>query len=237
MERTLTKEEIAELFSYCERRGVIYHDVQIELVDHLASLIEEHWKEQADDPYKYALYKAFKKFGPNGFMQVKEQKQKALNRKYRRILWNYLLEFYRWPKMLLTLVLSLGVFTLLQYVNQIHWLFVGYMVVIVTGAAIYDSKFKTKHKVKTISGKSFLLADQLKQIQSAAMLLCNLPVLALVTFNLLRSLDISLPNNNFILFAFALLLVSSLIVLYGYFFHIPKKIKEHFMDQFPEFAN
>ena len=237
MERTLTKDEIAELYSYCQRRGVTHYDVQIELVDHLASLIEEHWKKQADDPYKYALYKAFKKFGPNGFKQVKEQKQKALNRKYRRILWNYLLEFYCWPKMLLTLALSLGMLLLFQYVNQLHWLFVAYMLVLCGGAAIYDSRLKTKHKIKIISGKSFLLADQLKQIQSTAMLLCNLPVLAFVSFNLLRSLDISLPNNNFILFAFALLLVSSLIVLYGYFFHIPQKIKEHFMDQFPEFAS
>ncbi|WP_297101151.1 hypothetical protein [uncultured Draconibacterium sp.] len=236
MNRTITQEETDHLFKVCENHDVSQYDLQIELVDHLASLIEQHWEEKPEDPFKYALYKALQKFGPSGFQQIKEQKQKELVRKYHRTLWSYLLEFYRWPKMLLTLALSFGTLLLLQNISEIHWLFVFYAALICTGAVIYDVRHKAKNRIETRNGTSFMLLNQLKQVQSSAMILCNLPTVSYLIFTMLRSFDISLPNNNLVLFPIALLITSSLIVLFGYFFYIPQKIKEHFIQQFPEFA-
>lgn len=42
MNKQLTEEQIADLFLFCEENGVRYYEVQIELVDHLASAIEQH---------------------------------------------------------------------------------------------------------------------------------------------------------------------------------------------------
>lgn len=236
MNRTLTPEETELLFKACENRDVFHYDVQIELVDHLASAIENQWTEDPKIPFKYALYVAAKKFGPTGFSQIKEQKEKELSRKYNRILWSYLLEFYRWPKMLLTLALSFGTLLLLQNISEIHWLFVFYAILICSGAVVYDLRHKQKNKIETTNGTSFLLLNQLKHVQSFTMLLCNLPAVSYLIYTALRSFDISLPNNNLVLFPIALLISSSLIVLFGYFFYIPQKIKEHFTQQFPEFV-
>ena len=236
MNRTLTQQETDLLFRACENRDVFHYDVQVELVDHLASAIEEQWIEDPKIPFKYALYVAAKKFGPTGFSQIKEQKQKELSRKYNRILWNYLLGFYRWPKMMLTLALSLGVFLLLKNISGLHWVFLSYTMVLCIGAVVYDLRYKSKHKIHTVGNKSFLLLSRLKQLQSTTMLLCNLPVISYFIFTVIREFEVSLPNNNFVLFPIALFIVSSIIVLFGYFFHIPQKIKEHFSEQFPEFA-
>lgn len=236
MNRTLTPEETELLFKACENRDVFHYDVQIELVDHLASAIENQWTEDPKVPFKYALYVAAKKFGPTGFSQIKEQKEKELSRKYNRILWHYLLEFYRWPKMLLTLALSFGVLLLLKNVSELHWIFLSYTIVLCIGAVVYDLRYKSKHKIHTVGNKSFLLLKQLKNLQSAALILCNLPVISYTIFTLMREFKLSFPNNNFVLLPVALLIISSIIVLFGYFFYIPQKIKHHFIQQFPEFV-
>ena len=236
MNRTLTQQETDLLFRACENRDVFHYDVQVELVDHLASAIEEQWIEDPKIPFKYALYVAAKKFGPTGFSQIKEQKQKELSRKYNLILWHYLLEFYRWPKMLLTLTLSFGVLLLLKNISGLHWVFLSYTMVLCIGAVVYDLRYKSKHKIHTVGNKSFLLLKQLKNLQSAALFLCCSPVLSFTIFNMMREVKLSLPSNNVLLFPIALFIVSSIIVLFGYFFYIPQKIKEHFSEQFPEFA-
>ena len=41
MNKKLTEAQIDELFSFCKRKGVKHYDLQIELVDHLASSIEQ----------------------------------------------------------------------------------------------------------------------------------------------------------------------------------------------------
>ena len=236
MKRTITQEETDHLFKVCENHDVPQYDLQIELVDHLASLIEQHWEEKPEDPFKYALYKALQKFGPTGFQQIKEQKQKELTRKYNRVLWNYLLEFYRWPKMLLTLALTLTVVFLFNIVHQLHWLFAIYILALVCGNLVYHLRYKSINKANPISDKSFLLLNQLKHVQYFAMFLCYLPILANLPFQLLEEQNISMPTNFIVLFTVAFIIVSSTIVMFAYLVYIPQKIKQHFTQQFPEFV-
>jgi hypothetical protein len=236
MNQQLTQEEIQHLYKVCENNGVSEYDVQNELVDHLALLIEDYWKDKPEDPFKYALYKAFQKFGTTGFKEVAEQKQKALTRKYNRLLWQYLLAFFRWPKILLTFALSLSVFLYLKSINELHWILVSYIGVLLIGVVVYDLRFKQRHKIKAVSGKTFLLLHQLKKVQSTALVLCNLPVFIYPIFSVSKAYNLSLPNNAYILFAIALVIVSLTMVLFGYFFYIPQKIKAHFFEQYAEFA-
>lgn len=111
MSRTVTSEETEELFLFCRKHFVYHYDLQVELVDHLASSVEEQWESDPELSFEEALHKTFKKFGISGFSKIKEQKQKELRRKYNILLWKYLLEFYRWPKILLTLAVTMTLFT------------------------------------------------------------------------------------------------------------------------------
>lgn len=58
MNRTVTQQETEELFKFCREHYVYHYDLQVELVDQLASSIEEQWE-------------TFRKFGIHGFSKTK----------------------------------------------------------------------------------------------------------------------------------------------------------------------
>lgn len=88
-------------------------------------------------------------------------------------------------------------------------------------------------KIELVPGKKFMLLEQLKQFQIGAILLCQFPI---QLFNITRHIETNITENIYLLLSAALLTVSLNIMLFGYFFYIPQKIKEHFMEQYGEFA-
>lgn len=234
MIRTITSEETEKLFEFCRQHFVYHYDLQVELVDHLASSIEEQWNGNPDISFNTALLNTFKKFGISGFSKIKVEKQKELARKYNLLLWKFFLEFYRWPKILMTLAGTMVLFTLLRMVNNIAWVIVPYFALLVL-AAFYYFYFVTpkKLKIQTVPGKKFMLLEYVNQIQMAVVLLSQTPIAA---FNISRFLHIHSINQPWVLMAISFFIVSLNIVFYGMFFFVPEKIKEHFREQFPEFA-
>ena len=234
MNRTITTEETNRLFKFCRDHYVYHYDLQVELVDHLASSIEEQWESNPELSFEKALYNTFKRFGVTGFSKIKEQKQKELARRYNILLWKYLLEFYRWPKMLMTLAGTMILFTLLKMVNSIVWVIVPYFIIITIVASLYYYLVSRKQlKNIAIPGKKFMILEYLKQVQFVVILLSQTPVNML---NISRFLDLHTIHQNWALLLISFLIISLNIVFYGYFFYIPFKVKEHFREQFPEFA-
>ncbi|WP_319499699.1 hypothetical protein [uncultured Draconibacterium sp.] len=233
MKRTITQEETEQLFQFCRRHYVNHYDIQIELVDHLASAIEEQWEQNPELSFDNGLKNAFKKFGIYGFSKIKKQKEKELKRKYRRLLWNYVFEFYRWPKVITTFVLTMALFVLFQLVQQTIWIVAGYAFTLLIGIIIYHAFIYKKLKLNILPGKSFLLADQLKQVTQAYGFIAQLPSLTYQIFNFSGTENIS---NTWILLGLSFFLVALTVLLYANLFFIPKKIKEHFLEQFAEFA-
>ncbi len=62
MTRTITTEETKKLFKFCHVHFVYHYDLQVELVDHLASSIEEQWETNPELSFEEALYNTFRKF-------------------------------------------------------------------------------------------------------------------------------------------------------------------------------
>jgi len=76
--RTLTPKQIEDLHEYCYFRSVFYYDVQIELVDHLASSIEKLWETNPELPFEEAIYLVGEHFGGDrGFETIKREKEKS----------------------------------------------------------------------------------------------------------------------------------------------------------------
>ena len=233
MNRQITQEETDQLFQFCRRHYVYHYDVQIELVDHLASAIEEQWEQNPELSFDEGLKNSFKKFGIYGFSKIKSQKEKELKRKYRRLLWSYVFKFYRWPKVITTFILTMALFVLFQLVQQTIWIIAGYAFTLLTGIIIYHAFIYKKLKLNILPGKSFLLADQLKQVTQAYGFIAQLPSLSYQIFNFSGTEKIS---NTWILLGLSFFLVALTVLLYANLFFIPKKIKEHFLEQFAEFA-
>jgi len=234
MERKITAEQTEELFHFCRQHYVYHYDLQIELVDHLASAIEEQWENYPDSDYNSALRKSFGKFGITGFSKIKEQKRKELNRKYNRLLWKYFLEFYRWPKMLMTLAFTMILFTLLKAVNSIVWILVPYFAFLVIGGFIYFYFISPKKlKIETTGKKKFMIIEYMNSVQMGAILLSQLPI---NLFHISRFFDLHTVHQSWALLLISFFVVSLNIALWGNFFYIPNKVKQHFKEQFPEFA-
>ncbi|WP_321371078.1 hypothetical protein [uncultured Draconibacterium sp.] len=233
MNRTITNEENEQLFHFCRRHYVYHYDVQIELVDHLASAIEEQWEQNPELSFDEGLKNAFKLFGIHGFSNIKKQKEKELKRKYNRLLWKYLLKFYRWPKVITTFVCTLGLFLLLQLINQTMWFVGSYVVLLLFATVLYHHFVFKKMKLQIVPGKSFLLADQLQNSTQVYIGIAQLPNIVYQVFNIS---GVKAVENSLILFGISFSLVLVTVLLYGQLFYIPKKIKEHFIEQFAEFA-
>ena len=233
MNRTITQEETQQLFQFCRRHYVYHYDVQIELVDHQASAIEEQWEQNPKLSFDEGLKNSFKKFGIYGFSKIKKQKGKELRRKYNRLLWQFILEHYRWPKVITTFVCTLGLFVLFQLIGHTLWIVVGFILFVCASIILHHFLIYKKSKLKVIPGKTFLLADQLEQATSIYMVIIQLPNITFHAFNMTGTKSI---ENNWILMGLSFFMIAFSVLLYGQFFFIPKKIKEHFLEQFAEFA-
>jgi hypothetical protein len=94
----ISDNQITELYRFTREHFVVHYDVQTELVDHLANDIEQIWVEQPILTFREAKTISFKKFGVFGFMDVVEQKQKAMNKRYWKILLRFIKEWFTLPK-------------------------------------------------------------------------------------------------------------------------------------------
>ena len=113
----LTESEIQGLFEFTRKKYVRYKDVQIELVDHLASAIEELREKDPEIGFVKALYQVYEGFGIFGFAKIIEAKEKAMSRFWFRKIWKSLLNYFQLPviigtlgsMILLYLLLSTGI--------------------------------------------------------------------------------------------------------------------------------
>ena len=71
MNRTITAEETNQLFEFCRKHYVPQYDLQVELVHHLATAIEEQWNKNPEISFDTALFGTFKQFGISGFSKIK----------------------------------------------------------------------------------------------------------------------------------------------------------------------
>jgi hypothetical protein len=234
MSKKVTPEETKALFGFCHKHYVSQYDLQIELVDHLASAIEEQWKENRDLPFQKALMNSFGKFGIYGFSKIKKQKEKELNRKYNKVLFDYFFEFYRWPKLLMTLAFTFLFLTILQITGNGVWVMSAYFVGLIIFIGLYYYLiFPKKYKIQTVSGKSFLILKRLKDVQLAGVFIVQLPIQGYQFWNIFEFNSI---QNIWALGAISFFTVGLTIFIYGNFFYLPQKIRGHFMAQFAEFV-
>ena len=238
-ERKLTAEQIEDLFAFCEEQDVKYYDVQIELVDHLASAIEQKWLEKPTRSYSNALWLVFDQFGLSGFRKIRRAKEKELRRKYFRLQWKHIAEFFRLPKIILTIFLSLVFFTILRATT--NNLILGLIFIGLLWPAYLIYKFyiyPKKYRLEVADGMFFLMVEHQKTLHRSFAQLAYLPINAFTFFSLSgKHFDYSRIGNNPIFeFMMSFLIVFFLIILAVVLFYIPQRIKEDFTREFPQFV-
>tara|TARA_R110002051_G_scaffold258937_3_gene318264 strand:- start:4977 stop:5666 length:690 start_codon:yes stop_codon:yes gene_type:complete len=221
----LNEEEIQALYQFTRAHFVYHFDVQTELVDHLANGIE---LEQAKNPnvtFQEALHKEFKKFGVFGFQGVVEKRQKALSKKYWKLILRFYKAYFSLPKIMLTLCLSTLLFTLLKAipVTYQHYTLLGIFMLFLIPATL---KMVQYQKIIKRKERKWMLEEMLLT-QMGFFSIIQLPIqLVNIKFEI---------ENDYILGVVSIFTVSLLLLFYVLVFVIPSKAGVLLAETYPEY--
>lgn len=227
----LTKEQIQNLYKFTRQHFVVHYDVQTELVDHLANDIEQKWLENSKLTFKEARDLSFKKFGVFGFMEVVEQKQKAMHKRYWKILWRFAKQWFSLPKIIITGIVFMVFYTVfqIQYAEEV-------ILVTLSSLLLLDFYFlfKIRHfrkRKKQQKEKIYLLESMIGDTRNglSAMMIVNI-------FNLINLSDIKFVELA-IYWQLLLAFVSTLICIVFYIstYIMPLKAEELLKETYPEY--
>jgi hypothetical protein len=226
----LSPPQIDQLYTFTRQHYVEHYDLQTELVDHLANSIEEQWAENPKRSFEEALQIEFKKFGIFGFMDVVEEKQKAMAKRYNKWVWNHFKAFFKLPKIIGTAIVIAALFYFLKFNDNnlkiIMILFAFQFAVVFFGMV----KQKLLSNKKELKPKKWLLE---KTIYSCGNFggFFTLPL----NFGTIISNNITHATNSFALFGMSSFLVAFGLFFYIILFEIPSKASEYLKQTYPEY--
>jgi heme exporter protein D len=227
----LTENQIDELYKFTRKHYVYHYDVQSELVDHLANDIENIWQETPNLSFEQARDKSFKKFGIFGFMDVVEKKQSQMTKKYYKIIFKFAKEWFRLPKIVLTLAMIFG-FYKLQNVESSYTIYLIIFFIVISaqliGVFINSRKLNKKYLE---SGKKWMFEDIIS-ING----LGNTALLIFYVFDFpFRTSGDFLLMGEFRKFLSAFLI--TFVVLLGYItlVVVPKKAQQLLQEMYPQY--
>lgn len=221
----LTADKIEDLYRFTRKHFVKWYDLQTELVDHLANDIEQILQKNPNLSFVEARDKAFKKFGVFGFMKIVEEKQKQLEKRYWKLIFNEFKTFFTIPKIAVFISLFFLLYSALYYlqINRIVWSGFLLMIAIFGLIHLFRNRKALQKKVKQ-TGKKYLFEEIISNLGGVGGAL-TLPVqLALNVRNIHQhnvALWLSLSTTIFILF------------LYLAIFKMPNKIREILSKEYP----
>ncbi len=227
----LAQNQIQQLYTFTRQHYVEYYDLQTELVDHLSNGIEEQWQENATLSFKEALQKEFKKFGVFGFMNVIEQHQKSMNKRYWKILVRFVKEWFKLPKLIITLMIFILFFLLLQIKNASYMLMGGFLLIAVFDLYKQHKKRRINKQKKDKKEKVFLLEAMIGGTRNgfSAITWINL-------YNLVHLTKIDFSNLHiYWLFLIAAIATLLCIAFYVTAYVIPQKAEELLTETYPEY--
>ena len=227
----LTSQHIAQLYKFTRTHYVEWYDLQTELVDHLANDIENIWEKEPNLSFDQAKNKAFKKFGIFGFGDVIADKTKAVNKRYWKVLWAIFKDYFKPPKILLVLLVTLIIFTIANHTeNNVTPLIIAFWIIFIIPIVFffkYNIKLKRKFK-KT--GKKWLVEEIIRQSGLFFFLGIQIPIQLLKHVN----------NDSFVLNTSWLLTISFLLSVFATIVYIvvriiPPKLEEEMCKLYPEY--
>jgi hypothetical protein len=225
----LTEDQIQELYRFTQQHFVEWYDLQTELVDHLANDIESILTNNPSLTFNEAKDKSFKKFGICGFQDVVIKKQKALRKKYWKLVWHFFKDYFKLPKIILTIVLTSFVHDLLNLSFFNKDLLLGLLLVyllILFSIIIYMKRQLKSHQKTT--GKKWIF-EQVTYTLGGSFILFQFVLQILIDIHGLEII------NFYYRLGFALFFVLS-----GFFFYIaikiiPLKMEETIIKEYPEY--
>lgn len=140
MKVELTSSQINDLYAFVEKKKIKPLDVQIELVDHLASDIENEMLISPELTFEEGLKNIHAKFGRWGFDYFLQKAEQNIYKRQSRLMWDAFLSFFRWPKFAFTATFAAVLWWSLANVVEpkvFHKILVCTLLVLVFGYAFF----------------------------------------------------------------------------------------------------
>jgi hypothetical protein len=215
----LSKEQIDQLFKFTEKKYVRWYDLQVEIVDHLATKIEELMTNNPSLSFESALQRVYTGFGIFGFAKVVQQKELALAQASRTLWWKSIGEFFTWPKIAFTAFVFSSSWQLAQMFDTAILEILFIVIYIITAVVLLKKELQMKR-----STKKLLLLQQGSYSS---------------TFVMIYQFSIINVNGNLSPTAFAILVVAGTlfhIAWFNLYSSISKKAKELYPEAFVQAA-
>jgi len=115
-EKQLTKLEIQQIFQFVEKQEIKFFDIQLEIVDHIASEIEQNWDFFPTHwTFEQKMLDVYCK-GRLNLIQV--EKGKAFEKWFYSYCFKYVKSFFTWPKIGVSFLLIFLVFAIISSANN-----------------------------------------------------------------------------------------------------------------------
>ncbi len=114
----LSAAQIEQLFVFTEKKYVRYYDLQVELVDHLATNIEEALTNNSKLTFNEALTLVYSEFGIFGFAKIVQQKEEQVLRAGKKLLLKEIRNYFRWPQITFVAFIAILTWQLTVWVNM-----------------------------------------------------------------------------------------------------------------------
>jgi len=230
----LNTSQIEKLFQFTRKHYVEWYDLQSELVDHLANGIEQQWQQNPKVIFEDALQIEFKKFGVFGFMDVVEERQKSLGKKYSKLIWKHVLEFFKIPKVFMLVLFSAALFYFrraLEVATDYFTIVLCFLLISLFTVATVSS-YRKKKKAQLSKEKKWLFKDIIMGYGLGS----SIGLIPFYFFNALLPHASSFSNiNSWLLGVISFGFVLMCIMMYVMLVVIPKKVEEYLEETYPEY--
>ncbi len=236
--RKLTNEEIDCLFSFVEQHDVKYYDVQMELVDHFASAIEQRWEIEPVLSFEEALRKEYRQFDRYDFPQIIAEKEETLRKKYRKIEHRYIIDFFTLPKIVATSFVTFFIYQIFQlfenYFRFVSWIVLADILLVgFFSFLVYPKIFSIELK----ENKNFLLLEHLKSRRNYFMQVGRLPSsLLMFLFFLNKDFHFTFIENPAFKIFVAFLASMSVVYFIATGIYVPSRVKTDFTSEYSQFV-
>ena len=198
----------------------------------MANGIEQQWADHPQLTFDQAKDREFKKFGVFGFMEVLEQRQKAMSKKYSLIVWQHFKDYMKVPKIagfILSITIAFGI---LKYTSFSEEFFIGAILssFLIYLIGIFYRRRQIKKHCKD-DGKKWMFEDIIMN-QGALGGLALIPVHFYNIFNGLT--DIS-SMSDFWIVALSIFICSFYLFIYIMLVEIPQMADEYLEKTYPEY--
>src|ERR1700709_2888020 len=101
----LTEPQLKYLESYCSANGIVYYDLQLEVIDHIAAMIEDLQQKNPLLDFKDAFKQVNAQFRKGDFSMMVKNKKRQLQKRVSRLIEKEFISFFTLPRVILTALL------------------------------------------------------------------------------------------------------------------------------------